>query len=499
MQCVAPDNLPELRQNASPEVVRALLRLADKSAAPLYLVGGTVRDWLLGQRSGDIDIAAPCSALVLAKLFREELGGGAIVDLSGPDDEAVRVVWRGEQVDFATFRDKTTSIEEDLRRRDFTINAMSVPLSAFKGGGQTPQVLDPTGGLSDLRDGRIQSCPGAFLADPVRMLRGYRLSAVLGFSLVQETRDEVREQAFRIAGVAAERSSYELRLIFSSPRTSKVVQSMAEDGLLAPLLPELFLGAGVEQPEFHHLDVLGHSFLTLAMMEEILADPQRFYPSRVAEITEYLQEDGCRCCLKWAALLHDVGKPVTGARQPGDAGRLTFYRHDEEGLRIFRDFAVRSRWSNTDTERIGSLIAMHMHPFHLCNVAREVPLTRRAALKLCRRAGPDLPGLFLLAMADSLAGKGEKKPERMEAELMELFDTVQKVYKDYIEPVLFGPRLLTGKDLIMEFSLVPGPLFTTLLDELEMARVEGTVLDRPAALAFVAAYLQDHDRAQSPP
>ncbi|MDK9708759.1 MAG: HD domain-containing protein [Desulforhopalus sp.] len=497
MQCVVPDNLPKLWQETSPEVADALLRLVEKSAAPLYLVGGTVRDWLLGKRSGDIDVATPCSALALAKMFRDELGGGAIVDLSGPDDEAVRVVWRGEQVDFATFREKTATIEEDLRRRDFTINAMAVPLSALAGGGQPPQVLDPTGGLSDLRDGLIQSCPGAFFADPVRMLRGYRLRAVLGFSLAPATRTEVRQQAFRITGVAAERSSYELRLIFSSPRTSEVVRGMAEDGLLAVLLPELYLGAGVVQPEFHHLDVLGHSFLTLAMMEEILADPRRFYPGRLAEITEYLQEDDCRPCLKWAALLHDVGKPVTGIRQPGDGGRLTFYRHDEEGNRIFRDFAMRNRWSNADAERTGRLIAMHMHPFHLCNVAREVPLTRRAALKLCQRAGAELPGLFLLAMADSLASKGEKKPERMEAELAELYDTVHKVYKDYIQPVLLAPRLLTGKDLIEEFALVPGPLFATLLDELDVARVEGTVFDRPAALAFVAAYLQGRGQARS--
>jgi poly(A) polymerase len=93
-------------------------------------------------------------------------------------------------------------------------------------------------------------------------------------------------------------------------------------------------------------------------------------------------------------------------------------------------------------------------------------------------------------MADSMASRGEKKPERMEEELVALFDFVQKMYDDHIQPVLFGPRLLTGKDLIKEFSLVPGPLFTTLLSELEVARVEGKVTDKQTALAFVAVYLQ---------
>jgi poly(A) polymerase len=490
VHCLAPDNLRDLRGNVSPEVVQALLKLVGRNDASLYLVGGTVRDWMLGRRYCDIDIAVSCSAGVLAKQFCAELGGGTLVDLSGPDDEAVRVVWHNEQVDFATFRAGTTTIEEDLQRRDFTVNAMAISLSALTTDGEAPQLLDPTGGLADLQDGRIRHCLDAFVADPLRMVRGYRLSATLGFHLLDKTRAEVRKHAARIADASVERIGYELRMIFNSSRTALVLQTMDEDGLLALLLPELYQGAGVEQPEFHHLDVLGHSFLALATMEEILADPQRFFPGRVAEIQKYLQQENVSACLKWAALMHDIGKPATRDMQPGSKGRVTFYRHDEKGVQIFREFAERSRWSKVDIERVGMLIAMHMHPFHLCNVLREAKITRRAALKLCRRAGTDLPGLFLLAMADSMASRGEKKPERMEEELQELFDSVQKMYDDHIQPVLFGPRMLTGKDLINEFSLVPGPLFTALLDELEMARVEGEVTDRRTALAFVATYLK---------
>lgn len=490
MRCLMPDNLRDLLAGAAPEIVQALLRLAGVSDVPLYLVGGTVRDWLLRRRAGDIDIAAPCSALVLAKRFRAELGGGTLVDLSGPDDEAVRVVWHNEQVDFASFRAGTTTIDDDLRRRDFTVNAMAVPLTALATDRLHDCILDPTGGLADLRAGRIHHCPGAFVDDPLRMLRGYRLATTLGFYLDAATRTEVRAQAPGIGEVAAERIGYELRLIFHSPRTAEGVQLMHEDGLLTFLLPQLCVAAGVEQPEFHHLDVLGHSFLALAIMEEILVDPPRFFPNRIAEISKYLRKENVIVCLKWAALLHDIGKPPTRDKQPGNGGRVTFYRHDEEGQRIFREFAERNRWSKSDSERVGGLIAMHMHPFHLCNVAREGKITKRAALKLCRRAGADLPGLFMLAMADSMAGRGEKKPVRMEEEILELFDFVQNMYNDCIQPVLFGPRLLTGKDLIKEFALVPGPLFTTLLDELEMARVEGQVTDRQTALSFIAAYLR---------
>ncbi|MFH0785174.1 MAG: HD domain-containing protein [Pseudomonadota bacterium] len=485
-----PENIIALRRNVSPLLAEALLRLEKRSDVPLYLVGGTVRDCLLGRRSCDIDVAAPCSASVLATMLRAELGGGTFVDLSGPNDEAVRLIWRSEQVDFATFRDGVLTLEDDLRRRDFTVNAMAVPLSALAANGEQPWVVDPTGGLADLRKGRIQHCPGAFAADPLRMLRGYRLSATLGFRLVQNTRAEVNKYASRIGDTAAERIGYELKMMFSSPRTALCMQAMHEDGLLAFLLPELYAGAGVEQPEFHHLDVFGHSFLALGMMEEILAEPQRFFPGRKEEIVEYLRKENALFCLKWAALMHDIGKPVTEDRQLGKNGRVTFYRHDEEGVKIFREFAERSRWSKADMERTGGLIGMHMHPFHLCNVAREGKISRRAALKICRRAGKDLPGLFLLAMADSMASRGEKKPERMEEELRVLFDCVQKTYDDYIKPVLFGTPLLTGKDLIREFALVPGPLFRVLLDELEAVRVDGEVTDRQSALHYIADYLK---------
>ncbi len=469
-----------------------MFQLAAGGAISFYLVGGTVRDWLLGRNSHDLDIAVPDHAMDVARRFREELGGGALVDLSGPDDEAARVVWQEEQIDFAAFRGGASAIEADLRLRDFTINAMAIGLADLEKGGTRPVLLDPTGGLADLRAGRIRHCPGAFAADPVRMLRGYRLFATLGFHLAGPTRAAVKRHAPRIGQVAAERIGYELALIFSSARTSATLEAMADDGLLPFLLPELYRGEGVEQPEFHHLDVFGHSFLALKMMEQIIADPRRFFPGNgAALLTNYLHLDNAVRCLKWAALLHDVGKPATRAILTSETGRVTFYRHDEEGARIFRQFAERGRWSRADIERTGGLIGMHMHPFHLCNVARGARLTRRAALNLCRRAGVDLPGLFMLVMADSMASRGEKKPARMEEELIVLFDTVQKIYNDHIEPVLRGPRLLSGDDLITEFALQPGPLFATILEELEVVRVEGTVTDRRSALAWVGAYLQN--------
>jgi poly(A) polymerase len=143
---------------------------------------------------------------------------------------------------------------------------------------------------------------------------------------------------------------------------------------------------------------------------------------------------------------------------------------------------------------------MHMHPFHLCNVRRREPLSKRAVLKLSQRAGADLDGLFLLAMADSLASRGDKKPPRMEAELVELFGQVLRIIEEDIRPVAAGPPLLTGDDLITELGLTPGPLFRTILRELEALRVEGRITARKEALAWVAAFVANGggDGAEQP-
>ncbi len=500
MHRIALENLRQFGKSYSAELLHALRRTAEKSGVQVYLVGGTVRDFLLGRISHDLDLAVSGSALAVAKILQRELGGGTLVDLSGPKDEAVRLVWRGEQVDISAFREGATSIAEDLPLRDFTINAMAVPFLEVLGDVQPLTLLDPAdglgglghlGGLGDLQEGRVRHCAGAFVADPVRMLRGYRLCASLGFHLDETTKEAIRQHAPLIVNVAAERICYELQLIFDSPRTSETLRAMAETELLRQLLPELYQGEGVDQPEFHHLDVFDHCFLALQMMETIIAEPGRFFPSHGEEITAYLKEPKRVRCLKWAALMHDIGKPVTKNIRLDKDGRVTFYGHDEVGRDLFKQFAERAKWSKTDTDLVGSLIAMHMHPFHLCNVQREDGVSKRAALKLCRRAEKELTGLFLLAMSDSLASSGEKKPEQMEEELLGLFATVQKIYDEDIAPVLLGPRLLTGKDLVEKFKLTPGPLFSEILGELETARVEGKVVDRQTAFVWVKEFLRD--------
>jgi poly(A) polymerase len=474
-----------------PEIGPALANLARQTGMEIFLVGGTVRDYLLGLAPGDLDLAVTCDAAACCRHLIGTLGGGAFVDLGGTGEDVARVVYRGLTIDIAGFRGDSQTIVEDLRQRDYTVNAMAVPFSALSGGsGQIP-LLDPLGGLGDLGRGELRCCPGAFIADPLRMLRGFRLAATLGFSLCPETLVEIGRNAEYIGQPAAERINHELDLIMESNRAFSTLKAMHGTGLLCRIVPELCAGVGVQQPEFHHLDVFHHSLQALAEIEEIIEQPDRYYPSCGDELRRYLEKAAVRRCLKWAALLHDIGKPVTREIQKDGQGRVTFYGHDEAGRNIFEDFAERLKWSNEDRERTGGLIAMHMHPFHLCNVQRIEPLSKRAILKLCRRAGDDLCGLFLLAMADSLASRGEKKPEEMEAELADLLRLVLGVYERDIRPVVSGPPLLNGRDLIETLHLQPGPIFSVILRELEALRVEGEINSRDEALAWVTIFMQD--------
>jgi len=485
-----PALLREQLGNYPQRLITALLRVAEAQALDLFVIGGTVRDWLLGRISGDLDITVAHDAVVCCRALIAELGGGAFVPLGCAGEEAGRVVWQGLTVDFSSFRQGARSIEADLCLRDYTINAMGVSLASLLDSSVALRLIDPLHGLHDLEEKTLRACPHAFVADPLRMLRGYRLSATLGFRMEEATKTEIAQHLRLIRKVSVERISHELDLIMASDQARAAMGEMAQSGLLWQIIPDLARGVGMEQPGFHHLDVFHHSLAALGFMEEILADPVRFYPECAARLKDYIALPGMKARLKWAALLHDLGKPVTMAVREDKDGRVTFYGHDQAGKELVLKLGRELRWSNENRERIAALIGMHMQPFHLCNVRREQPLSRKACLNLSKKAGDDLIGLFLLAMSDSLAGQGEKKPPTMEAELSGLLGEVLTIYEQYIQPALKGPRLLSGQDLISLFSLPPGPLFAKIIAALEVAQVEGEVASEEDARRWVRLYLE---------
>ncbi len=457
--------------------LQVLGELAAARGVHVYLVGGTVRELALGRTAPDLDLAVSAQTLDLARDLAAALGGTFV--LLDETERTARVVWQKEILDLAEFRAPT--LEEDLRARDFTINALALELEAVLG--QKPLALiDPWGGLGDLAQGLIRVVrPQNFQEDPLRLLRAYRFAATHGFRLTPETTAAIPRYLPEFVRVAGERVRQELFILLAAPRAGAVMEDMERSGLLTRIFPELLDMQGVEQDGFHHLDVFHHSLQAAALVEEVLAAPHKYLGNLAAEIPGYLQAPHQAVLLKLAALFHDIGKPQVQGRRT-DQDRYTFYYHERVGVEIFTAAALRLRLSQAETKTVTRLITLHMRPFLLLPAFREGDLTPRALGRLVRAARPDLPGLFLLAMADSLAGQGPQKPADAETVLADLADAAYRFLKERIEPQERQPRLLTGHDLIKFLGLKPGPLFREILTAVEEAQWEGGIRSRQEAL-----------------
>jgi len=481
------------------QVLESLRTIAVTRPTGVYLVGGTVRDLLLGRRPADLDLTVCCHARAWARELARDCGG-TFVEL-GRDEDAARVVYQGEGIDFSSFRAGAVNIDQELALRDLCVNAMAVAIDPLLANRPCDPdaplaLIDPLGGREDLARRRIRLCsPRAIIDDSLRLVRVFRFAASLDFTVDQDTLTEVRSQVDRIQSVAVERVSHELELIMASPRAHGAFAEMAATGLLFTIMPELVPGVGMEQPASHHLDVFAHLLEALAQIERIVANPAGLYPGR-DEIRAWISDGRHRRQLKWAAFLHDVGKPSTYGINEDKGGRITFYYHDHRGADMVREIGTRLRWPLEDIDRISHLVRLHMRPFFLANDQRQGRLTLKACLRLVREAGEALPGLFLVAMADALAGKGTGSPEKMEEELALLYDKLIRVWQERVQPVQSAQPLLNGHDLIDELGLRPGPLMGKILNRLQDARMEGRVATRSEALALAGRYMRELEKEQ---
>ncbi len=458
--------------------------LARQHNLRLYLVGGAVRELLRGRLAPDLDLAVDRRALDLARELAAALGGTFV--LLDEAERTARVVWQGQELDLAQFRAPT--LEQDLGKRDFTLNAMALDLETLMAGDEIA-LIDPYGGRADLEAGWIRLlAPENFADDPLRLLRAFRFVATHELQPTPDTLAAVRRYAPLLSRVAGERLHQELFRLLAAPRAFPALRRLAATGLLFQIFPELREMQGVEQNGYHHLDVFEHSLAAVEALEQVLAAPRDFFLELAPVLESYLRPDNIPVLLKLAALFHDAGKPHTRERRE-DPDRYTFYHHERVGREIFTRAAARLRCSQAETKTVLKLIDLHMRPFLLLPLFRQGELSARALGRLSRAARADLPGMFALAMADSLAGQGDLKPPDAEMVLADLADFVWRFYQEKVEPLETRPRLITGHDLIREFGLTPGPHFRRLLEEVAEAQWEGRLHSRQEALAYINTLL----------
>jgi poly(A) polymerase len=469
---------------ASRQALQVLRNLAAARGLQVYLVGGSVRELALGRQAPDLDLAVSGQTLDLARELAAALQGTFVLLDEG--ERTARVVAQGEILDLAEFR--APGLDGDLRGRDFTVNALALDLEAILG--LTPlRVIDPLGGLEDLSRGLIRMVGAANLeADPLRLLRAYRFAATHSLTITPETEAAIAGLVRTFSRVAGERVHQELFLLMAAPQAGSILARMDRVGLLTQIFPELEDQKGVEQNGYHHLDVFHHSLAAVVHLEAVLAAPERYFGELAAELNHYARVQSRAALLKLAALFHDAGKPRVQSRRT-DPDRYTFYYHEKVGLEIFAGVAQRLRLSAAQAKLVATLIRLHMRPFLLLPAFRQRELSFRALGRLVRAVRGELPGLFALAMADSLAGQGPQKPGDAEAVLADLADESYHFLKEKLEPQESQPRLLTGDDLVKEFRLPPGPLFRRLLTAVQEARWEGQIHNREDALRLVQRLL----------
>jgi poly(A) polymerase len=463
--------------------LEALAEIADE---PAWLVGGAVRDRLLGRSTDDYDVAVGGDVRQLARALARgtDAHGFALSEAFG----VWRVVARDHRWQLDMLPLAGRSIETDLSQRDFTINAIAEPL---KGGGY----VDPFGGVDDLHHRVLRMVSAkAFADDPLRTLRLARLACELGFEVDPDTAAAAAAGAFRLAEVAPERIFSELKRIVIADRALAGLGLMDTLGATDVVLPELTAMRGVEQSPYHHLDVYEHTRLVLASSIELCGDPERWFGSHAAAVARFLDEPLANEltrgeALRFGALLHDVAKPRT--RRVTAEGRITFIGHDVAGAELAAEILTRLRVSDRLREHVAALTRNHLR---LGFLVHETPISRRAIYRYLRACEPVQVDVTLLSVADRLATRGRGSDEAIAHHL--------KLAGDLLGDALAWredrPRPpLRGDELARAVGLRPGPELGQILRELEEASFVGEITSREQAIDRARSMVSERSRSVS--
>jgi putative nucleotidyltransferase with HDIG domain len=439
-----------------------------------WLVGGAVRDRLLGRPTVDVDVAVDGDPRPAARRIARATGGAAF-RLSGAYG-AWRVVGPGHawHVDLVTLRDG--DIAGDLGARDFTINAMAEPLA----GGE---LLDPHGGREDLAARRLRMVSaGALADDPLRTLRAVRQAVELDLELEPATAAAVAAHAPGLDRVAPERIFGELKRVVGAHDPRRALALMESHGVLDVVLPEVAALRGVDQNVFHHADVHDHTVEVLEAVALLERDPAAAGMGERAEavaalLAEPVADELTRGqAMRFAALLHDAAKPQTRGVRPD--GRVTFIDHDAQGADLARAVLRRLRASERLVGYVSGLVAQHLR---LGFLVHERPLSRRAVWRYLRETAPVAADVTIFTVADRLATRGKNAEPAIAAHLELAREMLGHALADREAP----PRepLVRGDDLVRELGVARGPELGALLAQLEEDRFAGEIGTREEALA----------------
>lgn len=430
-----------------------------------YLVGGAVRDFLMGKTSVDRDIA-----IVGAEEFAKKIDGTFIVL------DEVNKIFRVVLEDKINYLDISElqggSIEEDLLRRDFTINAIAYDL-------KKEEFVDTTGGLNDLKNGVLRHIKDEnFEDDPLRILRAFRFASVTGFEMAEELKGAINKYKHFAFNPSKERIMYETMKLFGGKYASKTLLLMDEFGLLEELIPNVKEMKKVPPNTHHHLDLFHHVVETVRNIEELYENA----PEEVKAHLEQIDFGGFPRInhLKLAGFLHDIGKFSTWTIE--DTGRHRFIKHDDVGSKMCVPFLKNLKFSKKQIEYISCMIKNHIYP---SNVVAAPDLNDKVMMRYLRKMEDNVIDNIILAKADRLSARGEAITEEIITTNLSGLDKLLNFYLEKRETMQPLPKLLSGFEVMGIKGIKQSPALGRIIKALSEAQINGDVNTKDEAIEFV--------------
>ncbi len=486
-------------------LLRSLADYFDARGVRVWVTGGFLRDLLLERHPYDIDLAVAGDPLSVGPHLAESLGGQFFPLREERGQARILLPERRLQIDLMPLR--AADLEGDLRRRDYTIDAMAAELREIAEG--NPRLLDPTGGLTDLRSCLVRMTgEQAFEDDPLRLLRGPRIGTELGFALEPGTAETIRRLAATVTNAAPERQRDEIVRVCSTESAGAGLRLLDDLGLFGRVFPEMEVTRSVDQPKEHYYDVLGHSFAAVGALDWLMALERPAGESQAAMwsrlwselgwlegLREYFREELTQgstrlATLKLCGLLHDIAKPETKSFEAN--GRMRFFGHSERGAEIASALMRRLRFSTREVKMVATMIEAHLRPIQL---GQQGAPSRKAVYRFFRDTGDSAIATLFLSLADHLASVGPRvSMDGFQAHVALINYILHEQFTDG-RPVL--PRLVDGDVLMAELALEPGPLLGKLLAAVREAQAVGDVATQEEAIALARSLLADARAAKA--
>lgn len=451
-------------------IIKEIWPFLDKSAQ-YYLVGGFLRDYFLGKSTPDRDIVVlGKSAIETAKELADKINGHFV--LLDEKYDIARVVFENkiDYVDFAICDGNT--IENDLKRRDFTINSIALDLQNY-------DLIDINNGIADLNSKMIREIYLKNLEDdPLRILRAFRFSSGLGFTISETTLNFILNNKEIIQNVAKERIHVELIKLFEGKNAAQALTEMKNNGLIFELLPESKCLCDVPPNLHHHLWLIDHSIESVNQIDKLVQTLPDW-------AQEHLYEDfstGIKriSLLKIGAFLHDIGKPSTWEIEPS-TGRHRFIKHDEVGAELAKPLLKKLKFSNKQIKYITKIIKNHIYPSH---IIREES-SEKAEMRLFRRLENDTIDVILIAMADRLGARGVEITDEIINKNINGLRTLLNKYNESKEKLKPLPKLLDGLEIMQLLDITASPRLGEIIKALKESQLNGDVITREDAVKFV--------------